>query len=77
MDFSLPSSKFSIIFGFRWKEAALSRKRLSWADTKQELRGQMSEVGCQKSDVRFFCFLCSVFCFLYSVLVENNERFGV
>jgi len=66
MDFSLPSSKFSIIFGFRWKEAALSRKRFFWAGTKQELRSQMSEIGCQ-------IFLFSVLCFLYSVLVENDR----
>jgi len=31
-----------------------------------------TEVRCQKSDVRFFCFLSSVFCILFSVLVEND-----
>ena len=40
-------------WAFVRKEVASNCKKLSWAGTKQEDR-------CQKSDVRFFCFLSSV-----------------
>ena len=36
-----------------------------------------AQIRPEKSDVRFFCLLSSVFCFLYSMPVENNRCFGV
>ena len=55
------------------KEVVSSRKGLSWAGTKQELRSQRSEVRIGNYRVAHILF--SVFCFL--CLLKTSRGFGV
>jgi len=64
--------------GSRWglQNGARTQRRRQCQIVKNcpgQAQNKKTDVRCQKSDVRFFCFLCSVFCFLSSALVCDQN----